>query len=111
MNFLMNESDIEENIFYLRRVHIVPTNFDGEVEVRYQSSKQVYRGITQLGCFYQGTLPVRNLLPNIKKGLTLVEAIAGEVFEGRSELLVHVEDLVTKSAIGQPHDEPLTEQS
>ena len=71
----MNESDIEENIFYLRRVHIVPTNFDGEVG--YQSGKQVYRGITQLGCFYQGTLPVRNLLPNIEKGLTLVEAIAG----------------------------------
>ena len=105
----MTESNGNNNIFYLTGVHVELTEFDDEVNISYWSGRQVYSGRTRSGYLHEGTLPVRNLMPDIKSGLTLVEAVAGEVFAGKPKLLVHVRDLITRSVVGQPYDELLTE--
>jgi len=97
------------NIFYLTGLEIQDNGSQDSKDVSYQSGKHVYSGRIPIRYIKEGTLPVRNLTPNVNRGLTLVEAVAGELFPGKSSILVHVRDLVTRFAIGKPYDELLTE--
>jgi hypothetical protein len=102
-------TDGNNDIFYLTGLIIDETGHDDEIDVSYEGGKMTYSGRMRTGYLHLDSLPVRNLTPDVNRGLTLVEAVAGEVFVGKPTFLVHVCDLVTRQVVGQPYDELLTE--
>ena len=93
------------NVFYLSGLNIQDADNSVEKLVRYSSGRQTYEGIVSEHYLNNNTLPVTVLTKHVKKGLTLVELIAGNIFNGKRIILVHINDLVTKSQVSQSYGE------